>query len=114
MVYYHPGKILEIFYPKDKDIKSSDSSVQALVETWDENVITYETDQRIVDELKVGDIVLIDYNPTATQPFRPRMVIIKILKGEKARKTWEAYKEYYKKSPKTRVKIPPSQPPYIG
>jgi len=114
MVYYHVGKVLEIFYHRDKDIESSDSSVQALVETWDENVITYSVDPRLVDELKVGDIVLIDYNPTSQQPFRPKMIIVKILKGEKARKTWESYKEYYKKRPRRRVKTPVQQPPYIG
>lgn len=114
MVYYHVGKVLEIFYSKDRDIESSDSSVQALVETWDENVITYSVDPRLVNDLKVGDVVLIDYNPTSTQPFRPKMLIVKILKGEKAKKTWDSYKEYYKKRPRKRVKTPMPQPPYIG
>jgi hypothetical protein len=114
MVYYHVGKILEIFSSKDREISSSDSSVQALVETWDENVITYEVDPRISNELKVGDIVLIDYNPTSQQPFRPKMVIVKILRGEKARKTWEAYKEYFKKRPKAKPVQPVPPTPYIG
>lgn len=114
MVYYHPGRVLEIFYPRDKEIESSDSSVQALVETWDENVITYSVDSRVADKLKVGDIVLIDYNPTSEQPFRPKMIVIKILKGEKAKKTWDTYKEYYKKRPKSKPAQVPMQPPYIG
>ncbi|HKZ45416.1 MAG TPA: hypothetical protein VJ343_01805 [archaeon] len=116
MVYYHPGRVLEIFYPKSKEVDSADSSVQALVETWDENVITYSVDPRIADDLKVGDVVLIDYNPTSEQPFRPKMVVTKILKGEKAKKTWGFYKDYYKKRPKARPDQMPSvsQPSYVG
>jgi len=118
MVYYHPGKVLEIFHSKNKDVKSADSNTQALVETWDENVITYAVDPKITNEIKVEDIVLIDYNPTSQQPFRPKMIIVKILRGEKARKTWRAYKEYLKRRPKRRPRIKPTQvpvqPPYIG
>ena len=116
MVYYHVGRILEIFSSSDKSIKSADASTQALVETWDENIITYAVDPKIANELKVGDIVLIDYNPTSQQPFRPKMIIVKILGGEKGKKTWEAYKEYFKKRPKLRVSIPKfkAQQSYIG
>ncbi len=116
MVYYHPGKVLEVFRPKDKEVESADSSTQALVETWDENIITYAVDPKIEKEIKPGDIVLIDYNPTSQQPFRPKMIVVKILRGEKARKTWEAYKSYFKKRPKLKIKpqAPVFKPPYIG
>lgn len=114
MVYYHPGKVLEIFSPRDKDIESSDSSTQAVVETWDENVITFLVDPRLVEKIKVGDFVLIDYNLVLDRAPRPRMVIVKILYGEKAKKVWEAYKEYFKKRPKIRAQVPVPQPPYIG
>lgn len=116
MVYYHPGIIVEIFSPRDRDIESSDSSTQALIETWDENVISYEVDPKIAEDVKVGDVVLIDYNPTSQQPFRPKMIVVKILRGEKGKKTWDAYKEYFKKRPKMKTpQMPPmSQPSYVG
>jgi hypothetical protein len=113
MVYYHPGKVLEILSPSDKEVKSSDSQVQAVVETWDENIITYLVDPKLTGKISVGDIVLIDYNPTAEQPFRPKEVIVKILEGEKGKKIWESYKEYSKKRPKLKAQAV-SQPPYIG
>jgi hypothetical protein len=116
MVYFHPGKVLEIFSPKDKYIETADSSIQAVVETWDENIITYLVDSKLADKIKVGDIVLIDYNPTKDKPTRPKMVICKILYGEKAKKTWKAYKEYLKKRPKIKRATPAQaiKPPYIG
>lgn len=114
-MYYHPGIVLEVIFPKEKEVESSDNSVQAVVETWDENIITYLVDPRISDKIKAGDVVLIDYNPTSEQPFRPRQLIIKILHGEKGRKIWEAYKEYFKRRPKGRpIQVPIKHPEYIG
>ena len=114
MVYYHVGKVLEIFSPKDKDVKSADQTAQALVETWDENTMTFLIEPKLINDLKEGDIVLLDYNPISEKLAMPKMVITKILYGEKARRTWEAYKEYFKKRPKVKIKAMPSQYPGIG
>ncbi len=110
MVYYHVGRVLEVL--SEKDTESSDLSVQAVVETWDENIITYLVDPRIKDKVKVGDIVLIDYNPTEKQPFRPKEIIIKIIPGEKGEKIWSYYKEFFRKRPKVKVSAPEQS--YIG
>ncbi len=111
MVYYHVGRVLEIL--SEKDTASSDLSVQAVVETWDENIITYLVDPKIKDKIKVGDIVLIDYNPTETQPFRPKEIIVKVIPGEKGEKVWSYYKEFFRKRPKIKVSMPEQQS-YIG
>lgn len=111
MVYYHVGRVLEIL--SEKDTESSDLSVQAVVETWDENIITYLVDPKIKDKIKVGDIVLIDYNPTEKQPFRPKEIIIKILPNEKGEKIWNYYKEFFRKRPKIKLSVPEQQS-YIG
>jgi len=37
---YHLGKVLEVFRPNDKEVVSADSSVQATLRMWDENVLT--------------------------------------------------------------------------
>jgi len=112
MVYYHVGKVLEIL--SGKEVSSSDQSLQAVVETWDENVITYLVDPKLKDRIKVGDIVLIDYNPTEKQPFRPKEIIIKILHGEKGKRVWEYYKEFFKRRPRVRVRGTPEKQSYIG
>ena len=111
MVYYHVGKVLEVL--SDKDTESSDSSVQAVVETWDENVITYLVDPKLKEKIKVGDIVLIDYNPTEKQPFRPREIIVKILPKEKGERVWNYYKEFFKRRPKVKEEVQEKQS-YIG
>ena len=37
---YHPGKVIAVLSPADKGVRSSDSSVQATLRMWDDNVIT--------------------------------------------------------------------------
>ena len=113
MVYYHVGRVLEIFSPRDKNVKSSDLTAQALIETWDENTMTFLVDPKLVDKLKEGDIVLLDYNPISEKMAIPKMIIVKILYGQKAKKTWDAYKEYFKKRPKLKP-AQPIQAPYPG
>ena len=41
---YHPGKVIAIMSPKEKGVLSSDSSVQATMKMWDDNVLTMLVD----------------------------------------------------------------------
>ncbi|MEM7819324.1 MAG: hypothetical protein QXD48_00665 [Candidatus Aenigmatarchaeota archaeon] len=113
---YHPGKVLEVFKPKDRNIESSDNSTQAALEMWDENLITVLVDQQISKSIKKGDIVLVDYRPLPNTS-APRLTITKILKGAMAKDIWKRYKEYQKKI-KTKKpviqKIPIPQEHYVG
>jgi hypothetical protein len=88
---YHPGKVIEIFAPDQKSIKASDSSAQAMLEMWDDNILTVAVDQKLVKALKKADIVLVDY----TTP--NKLQIIKILRGEIGANTWAKYKDQYKR-----------------
>ncbi|MCD6402876.1 MAG: hypothetical protein J7K98_00930 [Candidatus Aenigmarchaeota archaeon] len=102
---------MEVLKPGKKDTISSDSSVQAVVETWDENIITFKVASRLASKIREGDIVLIDYSPISEKIVMPKMVIVKILRGEKGKKVWEVYKEFYRRKPKYRkLSSPPPQP----
>lgn len=102
---YHPGKILDVHLPSDKQIVSGDDGVQATVEMWDENLFTFLVNPKISKKVRTGDIVLIDYRCT-DKPV-PNHLIVKILKGDKGKNVWNKYSEYFnKKKDRGPIKIP--------
>lgn len=109
---FHVGKILILFSPKDKNIISSNTTVQATIKMWDDNIITGEVEPDLVEKVKVGDTVIVDYAPLPNTP-APRMTVTKILKGEAAKKIMKIYEEYYeskRKSPaQQQAPFPPHQ-----
>ena len=62
-VMFHVGKIVEIFSGDDKNIMAFDNSTQALLDMWDENMITLSIDPHISKSIKKEDVVLVDYRP---------------------------------------------------
>ncbi|MBI5061514.1 MAG: hypothetical protein HZB67_04340 [Candidatus Aenigmarchaeota archaeon] len=107
---YHPGKIIIVYGPKDKSIESADSGTQALLEMWDENMITVSVDPHLSGKIKKDDVVLVDYTT-------PKLNVIKLLKSDTAKQTWKMYKERYEKKkpqqpPVQLTKI--RQQPYVG
>ncbi len=106
---YHPGKVILVYMPKDRSIESSDSGTQALLEMWDENMITVGVDPHLSGKIKKDDVVLVDYTT-------PKLNIIKILKSETARQTWRLYKDRYeKKKPQVPAQLTKiRQQPYVG
>lgn len=105
---YHPGKILNIFSPKNKNVISADAGTQALLEMWDENILTAKVAAKILPKLKEGDYVIVDYNPISEQLKVPKVVVTKIIRGDLAKKMWRVYKTFLnkkKKQVKQRVKL---------
>ena len=94
---YHPGKIIRLLSPQDKDVISADQSVHALVEMWDENVFTVLIDERLGTKPKEGDVVIVDYYPISPQSQVPKRVVTKILRGKAAELLWSTYKVYQRK-----------------
>ena len=114
MPIYHPGKILAVYSPTSKDVAGADSSTQALVEMWDENIFTCDVERSLAPKLKEGDVVLIDYNPVSPKLMIPKQSVTKILRGAIAKKTMERYAEIHrkKKAQETSTqRMPPQQPP---
>jgi len=115
---FHPGKVVEIF-KKEKNVKSIDNSIQVVLNMWDENVLVFDVPASLAKNMKEGDIALVDYRPVSDKKPVPRLKIIKVLKGEKGKKTWKALSDFLKKKkpmPATvqqpRLAKPPVQ--YIG
>lgn len=91
---YHIGKVLHLFKPGTKEIISSDSSVQATVLMWDQNMLTISAEPNIAEKLKIADVILVDYNPMYSTAPVPKQVIVKIIRGELAKKLWKEYETY--------------------
>lgn len=91
---FHVGKVLRVFRANDKEVISNDSSVQAMLMMWDENILTVSVRQGIGDKIKENDIVLVDYSPSSPNIPVPKQIIVKILRGETAKKTWKEYESF--------------------
>ena len=112
---YHPGKVVAVLSPSDKGIASSDSSVQATLHMWDENVLTMLVAPRIAKQVREGDMVLCDYRPEKGMSVPvPKNVVVKILRGKQAEKMWHEYKEVHEKRNKRESKEKQAQQSYIG
>jgi hypothetical protein len=112
---YHPGKVLEVITNDGKEVISSDSSTQATLRMWDENILTLAVGEKIAPKIKAGQTVLVDYRPDKSYETPvPLHIIVTILTGKKALKVWDAYREMFDKR---KVKNVPVQSPaqsYIG
>ena len=105
---YHPGKILAVINSASKEVLSSDTSSQAVLEMWDGNQLTFDVEKKISSKINEGDIVLVDYTqePKDRLPL-PRHLVVKVLKGKTGIKVWNAYKSY---NATRRPKPQPSRP----
>lgn len=109
---FHVGRVLEVFGGDDKSVIAFDNSAQALLDMWDENMITVAVDSHLSKSIKKDDIVLVDYTPI--QSGQPKMVVVKILRGEVAKRTWKNYKDNFEKlRAKGQIKQPNKQS-YVG
>ena len=112
---YHPGKVSVVLSSSDKNITSSDSSVQAVLRMWDENVLTMQVAKKIASKIREGDIVLADYRPEKglSVPV-PKNTVVKIIRGKPAEKMWQEYREVYDKKKKSERNEKQAQQSYIG
>ena len=114
---FHVGRVVEIFTGDDRNIVAFDNSTQALLDMWDENMITLAIDPHISKSIKKDDTVLVDYTATQTGP---RMVVVKILRGEIGKRAWKQYREHFDKmrtggKPAPSIKSPISnKQSYVG
>lgn len=97
---HHPGEVLAIFRPDNRDVKSGDSDTLATIKMWDENILTLIVAPGIASELKEGDKVLVDYRPhNISSSEKPalvqRQLVAKIIRGERAEAVWKEYKRWY-------------------
>ncbi len=111
---FHPGKVIAVL-AGGKDEFSSDSTSQAVVMMWDENMITLEIHPKIKSKVKEGDVVIVDYRPSEKLNVPvPKQAIIKVLKGKTAKFVWDQYTEYHEKKKRSANRLPTAAPGYIG
>ena len=109
---YHPGKVIEVQRATDKEVKTSDTSTQACVRMWDDNILTLLVAPKIAAMIKAGQTVLVDYRPSTEHPQPvPNHTIVKIMEGTKAETLWNAYRDMHDRQKRTTA--PPAQN-YIG
>jgi hypothetical protein len=92
---------MDIYMGSDRSVVSSDTSTQAMVKMWDGHTLVLNVDPKLKGKIKLGDIVLVDYYPSTKyrNPI-PKIMISKILRGDKARRIVEQYKSYFKQTQK--------------
>jgi len=100
---FHPGRVVSIFGPRDRSIESADGGTQAMLEMWDDNMITVSVDPHLTEKVKKDDIVLVDYST-------PKLNVMKILRGELGKQTWKKYKERFEKRKPQQMAIPMPRP----
>jgi hypothetical protein len=112
---YHPGKVMAVITPKDSNVLSSDSSVQAVLRMWDENLLTMAVAKPLAARIKEGDVVLADYRPVKGMSVPvPANLIVKILRGKPAEKVWQEYREVYEKKKRNERGEKQASQSYIG
>lgn len=114
MVHFHLGKINKMIIP-GKDVISSDSSVHAIVEMWDNNQMVLRVEDAIAEQAKESDVVVVDYNPISNSGQAvPKQTIVKILKGKKGKECWESFKKYHEEKNKIKNGEFTPEPPLSG
>jgi hypothetical protein len=113
---FHIGKVMKMVLPRGKGIISADSSVQAMVKMWDDNLLMLEVDKKIANAIKEKDYVIADYSPVAPNSPHRRMIITKIVRGELGKQIWDEFGREFDKRKSKNDSAPQLQPmpmPYI-
>ena len=107
---YHPGKVLSVFRPSDRNVLSSDATTQATLMMWDDNVLTFLVDAKIAPKIKEKDVVLVDYRPQkGVEAPVPAHTVVKVLYGEKAASIWKEYSDMRMQQKKKQAQSQPQQ-----
>jgi hypothetical protein len=102
---YHIGMVQHVISP-GRGIASSDTSVQAVVKMWDENLLILGVDKKIARVIKKGDYALADYNPVSAASSNRKLLLIKLLPVEVGSKIWAEFQDEF-----DRRRTRPAQPP---
>ena len=94
---FHPGRVLMVFENDSKQVFGYDKSAQALVHMWDENLLVVGVETGLNQHIRENDVVLVDYSPVSQNLPMPRQVIVKVLRGDTAKKLWKQFEENHKK-----------------
>lgn len=94
---YHIAKVTEVFSKTEKTL-SSDSSVQAQLEMWDDNIVIFGVHPGLMNHIQKGQYVLVEYGFHA--PNVPVNTVIKILEPKVGDAAWKQMKAFLEKRKK--------------
>lgn len=93
---FHIGKIARVI--KAGKSSSADSSVQAAVRMWDDNLMILAVHDKIAGKVKEGDYVIADYSPIVPESMNRKMLIIKVLDAKTGKQLYSIFtKEFERK-----------------
>ncbi len=116
---HHPGEVIAVFRPEDKNVKSSDNDTLATVIMWDENVFTLVVDQKIAGSIKQNDKIFVDYRPVnigtgeKSSPVQ-KQTITKIIKGDQAEQVWKQYRKWFEQQKQKSLNKMAMHQDYVG
>lgn len=99
LTFYHVGKVVKLVDAKNS--KNFDKKRKAVIEMWDNNIITCETG---VANPRDGDFVLVRFNGLVqgnNNIFMNPSAITDILTKEAGQEIWQSYKGFYEKAKPT-------------
>ena len=89
------GRVTKVLSAKDKDITSSDNLTVAVLEMWDEVIITAAVHPAIQEKVKSGDFVVTEINPISQN--MNRQTVVKIVAGKNGDDIWKSYRKMFMK-----------------
>lgn len=104
---YHIGMVQHVISP-GKGTASADSSVQAVVKMWDDNLLILGVDRKIAKLLKKGDYVIADYTPLAAGSANRKLSLVKVLTPESGSVIWAEFRDEFDR--RRSASQPPQQP----
>lgn len=99
------GKIVRVLNSKEKDMISADNNVLAVLEMWDDIILTALVHAGLNEKIKAGD-----YAITEVQMLGPNMMrhmVVKVMSGKSGEDTWKLYRKMYnKRNPQSEMELP--------
>ena len=90
---FHLGIVRHVISPGNRGTVSADSSVQAVMRMWDDNLLILGVDLKIGKRLKAGDYAIADYTPMGPKSRHRKLLITKILPEPEGAKLWSEFQD---------------------
>jgi hypothetical protein len=90
---YHLAIVRHVISPSAKGTVAADSSVQAVLRMWDDNLLILGVDPKIGKKVKKGDYVLADYTPMGAKAKHRKLIVTKILPEPEGAKLWSEFQD---------------------
>lgn len=108
---YHLAKVIDVFARGEKT-QAADTSVQAHLEMWDENLIIFGVHPELAAHIQKGNYVLVEYGFHA--PNVPVNTVVKLLDTKQGEAAWKRQRSYLDTRRKARTDMDEDASEMIG